>query len=304
MDIIKAPLVKFMSKYERHEPRIRDHTAIITAKTCKRKYFLSIVLGFRPKQTKEYFAFGAAYHHFREVLTKSNGDVKVALESVIKYWTKHAREPQPGTQYDFLTGGRLLASCNAAVQHVKKIEATGQIQIISAEQVFQVMLSDGETAIGGRADQIIRWNGKLWGVDFKTSSKMGPFYERTLEPNNQFTLYTLAESKLHGERVLGQRIEVLYNTKKEGPKIVTLMTQRTEDQLLDWEKEIIWYEKNIIAKCREDDMYPKEETQCPFCPFHSVCKQPTEGAMMAQLDTHFNQVPWDYSNPNKEEGSE
>jgi len=292
-----------MAKYERYEPKIRDHTAIITAKTCLRKYFLSIVLGFRPKQQKEYFTFGAAYHHFREVLQKSS-DLQTAIGSVIKYWAKNGHDPKPDTQWDFLTGGRLLQSCNVAYAHIKKIEATGQIQILSAEQVFQVMLSDGKTAIGGRADQIVRWNGKLWGVDFKTSSKMGQFYERTLEPNNQFTLYTLAESKLHGERVLGQRIEVLYNTKKEGPKIVTLMTQRTEDQLLRWEGEVIWFENNIIAKCREEDMYPMEESQCPFCPFHSVCKQPTEGAMMAQLDTHFNQVPWDYSNPNKEEGSE
>lgn len=303
MEIIQAPVKKFMAKYERYEPKIRDHTAIITAKTCLRKYFLAIVLGFRPKQTKEYFAFGAAYHHFREILQKS-GDLQTAIGSVIKYWTKHGKEPQPGTQWDFLTGGRLLASCNAAYQHIKKIEATGQIQILQAEQVFQVMLSDGKTAIGGRADQIVRWNGKLWGVDFKTSSKMGQFYERTLEPNNQFTLYTLAESKLHGERVLGQRVEVLYNTKKEGPKIVTLMTQRTEDQLTRWEGEIIWFEENIIKSCRESDVYPMEETQCPFCPFHSVCKQPTEGAMMAQLDTHFNQVPWNYAEPNKEEVSE
>lgn len=299
MEIIKAPIKRFMTKYERCEPTIRDNTAIITAKTCLRKYFLQIVLGFRPKETKEYFVFGSAYHKFREALGKDN-NLTSALGAVMTHWKKYGKEPVVGTQYDFLTGGRLLQSCNVAYAHVMKEKATGQIEIISSEQTFQVMLSDGKTAIGGRADQIIRWNGKLWGRDFKTSSKLGKFYERTLEPNNQFTLYTLAESKLHGERVLGQRIEVLYNTKNEGPKVIPYITQRTEDQLARWEFEVIWFEHNILAKCREEDMYPMEEAHCPFCPFHSVCKQPTEGAMMAQLESKFHQVPWDYSNPNQE----
>jgi len=303
METIKAPVKKFMTKYPRYEPLIRDNTAIITAKTCLRKYFLSIVLGFRPKQTKEYFAFGLAYHHFRDMLFKTN-DSKLALDSTIKYWAKHGKEPQVGTQWDFLTGGRLLASCIVAAQWNQKELATGQIKILNSEQTFQVMLSDGKTAIGGRADQIIRWNGKLWGRDFKTSSKLGKFYERTLEPNNQFTLYTLAESRLHGERVLGQRIEVLYNTSKEGPKIIPYITQRTEDQLTRWENETIWFEHNILDKCREEDMYPMEESHCPFCPFHSVCKQPTEGSMMAQLEANFKQVAWDYANPNDDESEE
>lgn len=303
MEVMIAPKKRFMAKYQRCEPVIRDHTSVITAKTCLRKYFLQIVLGFRPRQTKEYFAFGSAYHHFREVLAQSN-DLTKSLASVLAYWKKHGKDPVPDTQYDFLTGGRLLLSCNVAYQHVQKEKKTGQFEVIGVEQPFQVMLKDGKTAIGGRADQIVRWNGKLWGRDFKTSSKMGKFYDRTLEPNNQFTLYTLGETKLHGERVLGQLVEVLYNTKKEGPKIVPLTTQRTAEQLDKYEDDLIWFENSILAKCREDDTYPMEESNCPFCPFHSVCKQPTEGAMMAQLEQYFTQIPWNYENPSGSEEEE
>lgn len=302
MEIIKAPLKRFMTKYERYEPAVRDHTSLITAKTCKRKYFLKIVLGFRPKQTPSYFAFGSAYHKFREVLEKTS-KVEDAISAAITYWSKHGTEPQVGTRWEFLTGGRLLASCKAAFTHWQKERAAGQMKVIAVEQFFQVTLSDGKTVIGGRADQILRWNGKLWGRDFKTSSKMGKFYDRTLEPNNQFMLYTVAESKLSGERVLGQLVEVMYNTDKEGPKVVPLMTSRTEDQTNEWEQDIIFYER-LLAMCREADRYPMEESQCPFCEFHSVCKAPSEGAMMGQLESNFHQVAWDYSNPSGETESE
>jgi len=302
MEVLTPITKKFLTKYERYEPKVRDHTSIITAKTCLRKYFLQVVLGWRPKKTPEYFAFGSAYHKFREVLDKTESK-ELAIKAMMEYWSKHGTEPVVGTKWDFLTGGRLLQSCMTAYAHWEKERRSGQIKVIAVEQFFQVALSDNKTFIGGRADQIVRWNGKLWGRDFKTSSKMGQFYQRTLEPNNQFTLYTLAESKLSGERVIGQLVEVMYNTKTEGPKVVPLMTTRTEDQLNRWEQEIIFFER-ILAMCREEDMYPMEESQCPFCPFHSVCKSPTEGAMMAQLEANFTQVPWDYSNPSGEESTD
>lgn len=287
-----------MTKYERYEPVVRDHSSLIAAKTCKRKYFLKIVLAFRPKQTPTYFAFGSAYHKFREVLERTK-DVTKALTATINYWSKHGEEPGINAKFNWLTGPRLLASCKVAYDHWKKERDRGQVEVIAIEQFFQVTLSDDRTVIGGRADQILRWNGKLWGRDFKTSSKMGKFYDRTLEPNNQFMLYTVAESKLSSERVLGQLVEVMYNTDKEGPKVVPLMTSRTEDQLNEWEQDIIFYTR-LLDICREADRYPMEESQCPFCEFHSVCKAPSEGAMMGQLESNFHQVPWDYSNPSGE----
>lgn len=302
MEVIAAPVKRFMAKYERHEPLVRDHTSIITFKTCKRKYFLKIVLGFRPKQTPTYFAFGSAYHKFREVLEKTS-DVAQAISAAITYWQKNGTEPIVGTKWAHLTGARLMASCKEAYKFWQKERANGTVKVIAVEQFFQVTLSDNKTVIGGRADQILRWNGKLWGRDFKTSSKMGKFYDRTLEPNNQFTLYTVAESKLSSERVLGQLVEVMYNTKEEGPKVVPLMTSRTEDQLNAWEKDMIFYTK-IMDMCRNEDCYPMEESHCPYCEFHSVCKAPSEGAMMGQLEYNFTQVPWDYSNPSGETDAE
>src|SRR5258706_12816966 len=175
MEVLVPITKKFLAKYQRYEPKVRDNTSIITAKTCLRKYCLQIVLGFRPKQTAPYCAFGSSYHKFREVLEKTSS-MKEGLKAAGDYWQKNGTEPTVGTKYDFMTGKRLLASCMVAFEHWEKERASTQIKVLASEQFFQVTLSDGVTCIGGRADQILRWNGKIWGRDVKTSSKIGPFY--------------------------------------------------------------------------------------------------------------------------------
>jgi len=294
-----TPITKrFMTKYERHEPAVRDSTAIRAAKTCKRLYFYTMVLGFRKKDTKPYFAFGTCYHKFREVLERTQ-ELKPALDATLELWKKIGSNPPVGTKWDFLTGKRLLASCMCAFEWWQKEKTLGRVKVIASEQPFQVLLSDNKTVIGGRADQIVMWGGKLWGRDFKTASKMGEFYDRTLEPNDQFTRYTLGETKLQGAKVEGQLIEVMYNTSKEGPKIVPLVTSRTDWQLQEWEQDQIFYER-ILQLCREEDRWPMEEINCPFCDFRSVCKAPNELSMMHQLDSNFVQQAWNFYNVGEE----
>lgn len=318
MQTIAHPNPRFMSDLPRTEPAVMDSTAAKAYKTCPRLYFYKIVLGFREKATPYYFAFGGAYHKFREVLSKSYTDAAStadeeamsailikALTAAGDYWQRRVKdvgEPPVGSKYEFLTGQRLLSSCREAFKHWKKERDQGRITVLHSEQSFIVTLKDGLTQIGGRADEILRWNGRLWGRDFKTSSKMGPFYDRTLEPNDQFTRYTLGESLLCGEPVQGQLVEVLYNTKKEGPKVVPLITTRTEAQLSQWEDEQIYLSKQL-AQNRENDIWPQQEIHCPFCAFRLVCKAPNEGSAMAQLKQGFEHKPWDFSTVG-EEGDE
>src|SRR5215203_7279027 len=74
MELAPVPRREFMAKFERHEPLIQDHTSVICAKYCTRKYFYQIVLGFVPRTTAPYFAFGGAYHKFREHLEREYVD--------------------------------------------------------------------------------------------------------------------------------------------------------------------------------------------------------------------------------------
>lgn len=312
METHDHPNKTFMAKYNRYEPVILDHTAMIAAKNCLRLYFYQIVLGRRPKEEAIYFAWGSAYHMFRHVLEDTYGfgprlpakyDPEKAKQAYaeaamagVAYWKKHGKDQEIESKYSFMTVARLLKSFMTAFKHWEREKQRGAVIVIAVEQPFNVQLPDGSHR-SGRADQIVRWGGKVWGRDFKTSSKDGAFYQRQLDPNEQFTGYTYAETQLAGEIVQGQLIEVLYNSKptknkENGPEILEFTASRTTYQINTWEKEHMFY-KRIIDTCRAEDTWPMMEVGCTFCPFHSVCKQPSESSMMYQLETSFTVQPWD-----------
>lgn len=314
MDLEPVPKREFMAKYERYEPLVKDSTAFMALKTCARKYFYQIVLGRTANDTAIYFAWGSAYHKFRQVLEQEYGigpnapkkyDKEIALKALEKaveagraYWKKHAKPVQLGEKFDFMTEARLLKSFLVAFKHWEKEKMQGAVVVIAVEQPFVVQLKDGSYR-GGTADQIIRWAGKVWGRDFKTTTKDAAFYQRGLDPNDQFTGYTLAEQYLCGERVQGQFVEVLYNdkpTKKDerGPEIFDFQTSRTPFQLDQFEKEVA-VQNRALKIYREEDTWPMQEVNCPFCPYHSVCSKGTEAGMMAQLEAFYHVRPWDYT---------
>lgn len=312
METHEHPNKTFMARYERYEPVILDHTAMITAKKCLRMYFYQIVLGRVTKEEAIYFAWGSAYHKFRHVLELKYGfgptmppkwDEEKAISAFgdaslagLQYWQKHGADQPVESKFGFMTTARLLKSFKVAFAHWTNEKKRGGIIVLAVEQAFNIQLPDGSSR-SGRADQIVRWGGKIWGRDFKTTSKDGAFYGRTIDPNEQFTGYTYAEAALSGEQVQGQLIEALYNNKatkykENGPEILELTASRTAYQLKMWEKEHMFY-KRIIDMCRAEDTWPMEEVGCSFCPYHSVCKQPSESSMMYQLETAYHIRPWD-----------
>lgn len=292
------PLVNFMKAFPRHEPVIMDSTAIMCYKYCPLKYFYRIVLGYAPKEAAPYLSFGTAYHKFREVLQRAADVEKLsvqeaflkALQEALDYYKKQP-QPEINDKWDFLTLDRLQASCTVAFKHWLKERLEGAIKVIAFEQPFTLQL-DGDHWIAGRADNIVEWRREPWGRDFKTTSKEGPYYARGLEPNFQFTTYTWGESKLTGHKVQGQIVEVLYNSKKNGPSINTYTTTRMQGQLDRWERDTRFW-LSLIERSRIEDHYPMNESNCKFCEYHSVCKASSESGQMSQLKTYFKVQPWD-----------
>lgn len=302
----------YMARFDRYEPLIKDSTATKVYKECPKKYFLSIILGFNSPDKFIVFTWGSAYHKFREVLEKLYGfganapatyDADKAHEAFIgaaqkglEYWRKHGEDQETGTKWAFMTAERLILSFKRAFEHWKIEKSRGQIEVVAVEEPFNIQLENG-VRTSGRFDQIIRWNGKLWDRDFKTTSKDSSFYARQLEPNDQFTRYTLAIEYLAGEPGQGVVAELLYNNnatrnKTHGPDIFPLTTSRTRSQLKTFENELGVISKKMSIS-RELDVWEKHENACAFCPFHSVCTEPTEEAEMAKLEQHFIVRPWD-----------
>ena len=312
MQLIPPPKQSFMASFPRYEPAARDHTAVIHAKECLRKYFYRIVLGFAERETKPFFKFGTAYHVFMETLEKSwydpllktgnkdHNDKEHLIKAIAASMKSFGRgDPPVGSRYDFLSSGRLLASCKMAYKKWQAEKKSGSIKVIGVEQAFEVLLKDGKTRRGGKADQFTEWNSQLAGKDFKTSSQTEDKFRRSIDPNEQFNGYLLGLSKLSGEHVSILFVDTLYNSKPTktysgGPKIVVYTVNKTRWQLEQYEEDVIFWEQSIINRAREEDKWPLNEKACWRCEYRSVCKKGTERAMMNQLESEFTVSPWDY----------
>lgn len=304
----------FMERFERRELQVYDSTAFTTYQECPRKYFYRHILGFVPNIIMPYFAWGSAYHVYRESLDKlfmENPDrslLDIGVESMQKaneYFTKHMPKIDPESKFAFMTKERFLASMQLAFKYWTKEKTEKKIIVLAVEQSFLLTLPDG-TKIAGRADQVVRWNRQVWGRDWKTTQTLGKYYENSLDPNDQFTRYTYAESILRGydfdkpnenpdARVQGQLVDVLQNSKSSGPTIGTFTTDRTPRQILTWIKEHRqWVDK--IDSDREKDSFPMNPKSCRFCAYRSVCTKPSESSMMSELKTRFKVDHWDPNN--------
>lgn len=307
--------LKFMAKFPRYEPKSKDHTSLIESKKCLRRYFYRIVLGKVPEANEViYFPWGSAYHLFRQRLTELYGYgeeepkvydsdrakrsyVKASVEG-ISYWKKHGKDQKAGTELDWFTTDRLATSFMKAFEFWINERRQGKIKVLATEQVFNVQLKDGSFT-NGRADEIILWLGNVWGRDHKTTSKDEKYFERFLDPNDQFRRYTFAEGKLSGKMISGIVVQCLYNAKStkagpKGPDVYEKVVDVTADQINMWEHEqTVW--NKILQVCRDNDTWPMMETQCAYCPYNQVCVKPTEAAQMYQLDQKFITKVWDPS---------
>jgi CRISPR/Cas system-associated exonuclease Cas4 (RecB family) len=299
----------FFPAIDRNEVKIIDSSAITTFMECHRKYFYRYVLGYKTSETFPFFAFGTAYHVFREVIEKeylANPDnskideyVVAGITRAAEYCDKNLPPPDVDSKWAWMTKERLIQSCIVGANHWRQEKLSGAIKVLAIEQPFQISLPDG-VIIAGRADQIISWNGKIWGRDFKTSSQHGSYYVNTLNPNDQFSRYTYAENILSGydfdnnsrPTVEGQRVDVLFNNKTTKPTIDVHLASRTKQELLNWLKEqSLWHK--IMQMCRDEDVWAMNPKSCKFCEYRKVCTLGNEAQQMAFLKNNYKLEHWD-----------
>lgn len=300
MDTFPVPKRTFLPNLQRAEPLARDHSATNVFKECPRKYFYRMVLGFDRKDNPPWFGFGTAYHKYREVLEKEYVSIGAqmahvkALEAALNLYPNNP-DPIKYKKHKHLTKIRLIESCNVAYAHWEIEKKQRRIEVIGVEEDFAIVDEISGMLITGKADQIIKHNGRVWGRDFKTSSKIGPWYERSHEPNDQVTRYTWALGQLTQTMVQGIYYEVLHQTEKEKPKIINYTLSRNPAQIQKWLEETRLYEQ-LINVCRDNDTWPMNEKACQYCEYHSCCKTLNEAHLEVQLKDNFKFKPWDSQN--------
>src|SRR3972149_10877960 len=258
---------RFMKQFPRHELRHKDHSGIIIAKQCLRKYF------------------------YREILNLITNEHNVIfLPWATAYWHKHGEDQKVGTKYDWYTTERFYSSLVKAFEHWVSERKLGRVKVITIEQYFNVQIKDGRY-VQGRTDEVVEIKDELWGRDFKTTGKPQEWFKNQLNPNNQVRTYTFGTSRLSNRNVRGILIQALFNGKstKQGPKgpdIYEEIIEVTDYELEQWEEEQVQW-NNILELCREKDVWPQTETQCAWCEYNIVCRKGSEASMVYTLENKF-----------------
>lgn len=297
------------------EPReVKDHSTVSTFVRCPMKGYYQYSIHRSPIGVNYPIQFGVAYHKFREVLElifKKNPEVNLSdrqwqRETYQLAWqiaTKDYEDPPLDHKKAYLTTARLDASCNKGFSAWLHEKSTGRYIVLFTEQAFDLSLPSGKR-FGGRFDQILEWNGKLWVRDFKTVSRMGRTYGEQFEPNNQMTGYCWAAQELSGRKVEGVIIDVLYNTKNQGPDLHEFLTTRTPEHSQRWiestEKEI-----EDIEDYHRKQVFPMRTGACndySGCYFRDCCKKSSGAMQMKWLEANTTESKWDFMNPEAEEG--
>lgn len=321
MDTYEIPQEKrkLLPMFDRFESVTQDHSATQVFRKCPRKYFYAHVLGFRQKDEPPYFSFGSAYHKFRDELELEYNKLEStkrtdthALQSCTNRAMERAlnsmpNDPPLGSRWDFLSRGRLLDSCLLVSKRWIAEKQAKKIEVIATEQPVNILLELSDKShiiIGGRIDQIVRVNGQLWGRDFKTTSKPLDYYERRVDPNEQFIRYTVLEEALAGERIYGQIVEVLYNNKESktaraktssGPEVRAFTVSFTTVQLDEWKRDQEYWNKQL-KYARDNDHYPKSYNDCEFCEFRQVCTTVNDTSAALKLKANYAVKVWDFNN--------
>lgn len=298
MKIVDYPNKTFLPNLERAEPFVQDSTAYKLLVECRRKYFYRMVVGRIPPFNKNQLIldFGTHYHKFRELLETQGYGVAMAYILNVKL-----PEVEPNSKFAFLNNMRLVKSCQAAYDYSQNEKKQGKIEIIAIEQPFNVEIAPGHF-IGGRADQIVKWNGRLWGRDFKTTTKDKATFTRQTKPNDQAMRYIVGESAIHGQEVQGIIFEAIYNAKTVGPVIYPVLSTRNAHEKEVWLKEQVFNAEGL-KKCRELDIWPMDTSgKCDWCEYHKICALGSAASMEAVLKSDYKYSPWDMSKVEQEDG--
>jgi len=288
---------------------VYDNSVMSTHQGCPRKMFYQYRLN-RASAGKNFpIQFGISYHKFRDVLEThwlKMQDMEAAqlyYDDAVLAASEGWEDPPVGHKHEYLTLSRLRTTMADSFLKWREEKINARLVVIHTERPFDLELPSGRR-FGGRIDQLLEWNGKLWLRDFKTTGRMGASYDARFDPNNQISGYVWALQILSGRPVEGAIIEVVYNTKLKGPEFHPFLATRSAFHIESW-LETVENELNDIERHVAADVWPQRTDHCLHfgqCAFLEACQQSSWSAIDDWLESRTIESVWDFMNPDKEKG--
>ena len=268
--------------------RIWDNSTISCFQTCRRKYHFQYVMHLRPKVKGTPLIFGSAIHDALDHYYKGEDRAISAVEAV-ELFKKDYSTPEGDSLRTVENGVKMLVWYFTKYKH-EPFTVHGK-----PEEGFVFPI--GDILYGGRLDLPVRWDGQLWIMEHKTTTRLGAGYFDQFELDKQITGYIVALEEYSGEKCAGAIINVLEPWKEV--KRVTAKTKQPEDHFLRKPltrsqelKDRFKYNVQAIVRdikwCQDNDEFQEAEKKeaCYYynrnCPFLQLCQYGVNDRVIAR----------------------
>lgn len=214
--------------------------------------------------------FGTCWHASMDVVWKgvkdfsslSNDELReVAYEAFKEAWSKFDLPPADNLDEDTIDLFKARIPDTAFFMLGNYIEKRRSfienIELLAIERPFAVPLSpdDPETFYVGRRDKDIKWSGRIWAVEHKTTSwgtaKSGfsATYIETFSPNSQIDGYIHSLNMEYGKEAKGVLLDLALVTKNNHEHFMFLPVERSMASLDAW----LWQTRREIQLIEAND---------------------------------------------------
>lgn len=280
-----------------------DATSIALFKECPRKYYYTIIKGYRPRGDSIHLRFGILYHTALEEYHKArafgtdhdNSVAQVVLNALRATWDESG---------GWETGHNLktrYALIRTVIWYLEEFRNDAAKTVILAngtpavELHFNFPLYNG-ISLCGHLDRIVEFQEGYYVMDYKTTgSTPGSYYFDQFSPDPQMSLYTIAgqiiyKSPIRGVIIDAAQVAVGFSRFSRG------VVYRTPALDAEWLADLsAWF---ALAHSYTDQFpdrpWPMNDKSCHKfggCPFRSICSR-DPSVRETFLANDFEVRPW------------
>lgn len=264
---------------------------------CNRKYHYSYNLGLDLKKQKIPLLVGTAVHKFLETWyntqdRSTDERLKESKAILVDAINQHVDKGNP-LEVEMMSGV-LQDTTELCTQYVQTYGTKDNVTVIEPEVFGRAPLLNNHWLIF-LTDAVIRYNGSLWLMENKTTSRMGPGFIESFSLDHQPICYVYGARKITGLPIKG----VLLNVMRKKSKYTSIAFQRetiliTAHQIGNTVKTLSRIASDIESRDPTSDYdWPQNTNACSNwgrCQFWDICAYGAE-AIEGPLYQHRDQSP-------------
>lgn len=280
-----------------------DNYTLSMFQTCPAKYKRRILQGWKPKKQSGALGFGQLLHLGLEWWYRTH-DKEAAINAIVENWpANHPDDDWRDMQKCISVMEEYIREYPSELWKVvgagtdnPMLEVSFTLPLVN-EHGEQLYTYDGYAIqYGGIFDLLLNFNGQMYVMDHKTTTRMGDYYFTQYKPNNQITGYLWGASQLTSSRIGGAFINAIGLYKKSPTKFKRHLTMRQPDDFRNWTRSV-HHACNLIRVAHNSNEFPQFTSACTLygrCEFHDVHVMSDNNQQERYLELMYDREHWDH----------